>query len=397
MRVRKWICVKSNLLNRSIQIAGSSSAETETDMIRFSHGVVTNVLKVLLKRGVTVVSTVGREDRSDPNDSSSPSVVFYWSILETAYQYGRSLGFPDSMKNRIRVVSSEKSEEEIPEARKELWRGLLDAGIVAVYRMRPGWDASAVKRQEQERLADALVVIGGGEGVEHLASLYVSHGKPVLPLDVPIGSSYGDGIGGSMVMSRKAVVDPQKYNLDTGDDAPSSLIKLNFSDEWLTSPEEYAVCIVDLLEDVVRPQVFYVRLLNPDKEEFPYVDGFFRNAVDYVVKGLGYGFREMGGSETKEAFINVEIFKGISQSSIVIADLTGLRLNCFLEAGFAFGLPKRVILTARKGTKLPFDVTSIPCHFWDETMEIEKMRNTFREFWQKNVNRPSLVNAPEII
>ena len=389
--------MKSNLLNRSIQIAGSSSADTEADLIRFSHNMVTDILKVLLERGATVVSTVGQEARSDPDESSSPSIVFYWSILETAYQFGRSLGFPDIMKNRIRVVSSEKSEEEIPETRMELWTGLLDAGIVAVYRLRPGWDASAVKRQEQERLADALVVIGGGEGVEHLASLYVSHGKPVLPLDIPIGSSYGDGLGGSMVMSRKAVVDPQKYNLNTGDDTPSRLVKLNFCDDWLTSPEEYAVCIVDLLEDVVRPQVFYVRLLNPEEEEFPYVDGFFRNVVDYVVKDLGYEFKEMGGSETKEAFINVEIFKGISQSSIVIADLTGLRLNCFLEAGFAFGLPKRVILAARKGTRLPFDVKSIPCHFWDETMEIEKMRNAFRDFWQKTVNRPSLVNAPEII
>ena len=105
----------------------------------------------------------------------------------------------------------------------------------------------------------------------------------------------------------------------------------------------------------------------------------------------------MGRSETKEAFINIEIFKEINNSLIIIVDLSGLRPNCFMEMGYAFGLNKRVILTAKLGTKLPFDSNAIPCHFWNPNISVEKQQESFMGFWERNINRPALISTIDII
>ena len=44
--------------------------------------------------------------------------------------------------------------------------------------------------------------------------------------------------------------------------------------------------------------------------------------------------------------------------------MTELKQNVFFELGFARGLGKRVIVTAKETTQLPFDVKDIPVTFW---------------------------------
>ena len=307
-----------------------------------------------------------------------------------------SKSFSNETRNLVKVVSSEKSEAQIPEQRKELWHELVELGIVSLHRINPGWNAGAYRRQEQERLSDALIIIGGGEGVEHLASLYVSHGKPVLPLDIPIGSSYGDGLGGAPLLSRLSVANPNRFIPRINNSTASRLASLNF-ERGKNSSEEYANSILEFLETIVKPQVFYVRLLNKDVSEFSFVENFFRNVVDPVVQNMNYHIKEMGKSETDEALINVEIFKEINNSSIVIADLSGLRPNSFMEMGYAFGLNKKVLLTAKEGTKLPFDSNAIPCYFWSPDRSNEEQQESFLDFWNKNINRPPLISANNII
>lgn len=147
----------------------------------------------------------------------------------------------------------------------------------------------------------------------------------------------------------------------------------------------------------MKPQVFYVRLLNKDVSDFSFVENFFRNVVDPVVQNMNYHIKEMGKSETDEALINVEIFKEINNSSIVIADLSGLRPNSFMEMGYAFGLNKKVLLTAKEGTKLPFDSNAIPCYFWSPYISNEEQQESFLDFWNKNINRLPLISANNII
>lgn len=69
-------------------------------------------------------------------------------------------------------------------------------------------------------------------------------------------------------------------------------------------------------------------------------------------------------SQSRERIIP-RIETGIRQSAFVIADVTEGSANVFYEVGFARALGKDVILTARQGTKLPFDVGDIPTIFWE--------------------------------
>ncbi|MEO6232389.1 MAG: hypothetical protein ABIP10_19825 [Ferruginibacter sp.] len=56
-------------------------------------------------------------------------------------------------------------------------------------------------------------------------------------------------------------------------------------------------------------------------------------------------------------------------------DLSEERPNVYYELGLAQGLHKPVIITAKKGTALPFDVADIPIILWEGQKELkEKLR-----------------------
>ena len=44
----------------------------------------------------------------------------------------------------------------------------------------------------------------------------------------------------------------------------------------------------------------------------------------------------------------------------------------FYELGYADGLGGKVIVTAKKGTDLPFDVKDIPTIIWESQVELEQ-------------------------
>jgi nucleoside 2-deoxyribosyltransferase len=71
------------------------------------------------------------------------------------------------------------------------------------------------------------------------------------------------------------------------------------------------------------------------------------------------------------------IENGIRKSAFVIADLSIADLsmpspNVYYEVGYAKALGKDVILTAKKGTPLPFDVGDIPTIFWATQKELRE-------------------------
>lgn len=58
------------------------------------------------------------------------------------------------------------------------------------------------------------------------------------------------------------------------------------------------------------------------------------------------------------------IIDGIKNCEFVIADLTEERPNVYLEVGYAWGLNKPVLLVAREGQKLHFDLSHHKCIFY---------------------------------
>src|SRR5688572_1831376 len=112
---------------RRIQIDGSASKITDTEMIRYDHRLVSQIVRGILTDGGGLVLAAGKEPIAIEGDVSSPSVLFDWTVLETAASVNREGGliWPISAGTPIVVVISEKAESEIPEGRRALWKQLL--------------------------------------------------------------------------------------------------------------------------------------------------------------------------------------------------------------------------------------------------------------------------------
>jgi len=58
-----------------------------------------------------------------------------------------------------------------------------------------------------------------------------------------------------------------------------------------------------------------------------------------------------------------ELLQKLSQCAFCIVDLTEEKANVYYELGYAEAAKRPVIVTAKKGTSLPFDVKDIPVVF----------------------------------
>lgn len=382
------------LFGRRIQIAGSASGKTEPALIRYGHELVFNLVKDLMARGGGIMVGIGREPRADGAVPDAPSLLFDWTALESALECLKQ-GFrawPTEFGLPIVVTSSEKSVSEIPDNRRPLYEELLRSGLLHVESIMPGSRAAAFLRQRQAVFGDALVILGGGTGVEHSANLYLSRRKPVVPLDLALGASRDDGTGGAMRLAKEAKTEPSRFfqfSPAFANTEGAALAEIATRNGAATATD-VASRTVSLLTKIAAPAAFYVRLLNPAHRKFKLVESFFRDVVDPVVDEARMRRIEIGTDRSDYAFINVGIFENLHFSSVAIVDVTGERPNCFIELGYALR-GNRVLVTAEEGTKLPFDQEMIPCHFWKPADPVAERKRALVEFWEKNINRPPIV------
>ena len=121
--------------------------------------------------------------------------------------------------------------------------------------------------------------------------------------------------------------------------------------------------------------------------------------VQPVVEGeLGYKLTVVDGRQAYEyARIDHEIFAKLHRSSVVLADITGMRPNCFLELGYALGRGLPTMLTVKEGSSHPFDIYTLAGLHWNTSGSVANRRRAFREHWAAIRNRPPLVPTEPLI
>lgn len=386
---------QSIVYGRRIQISGSANFKTDTRLTHYAHDLVSRLVRSILKDGGGLVLGAGKEPRPENPHVQAPSILFDWTAIETAASCfaDGSATWPKPYGPPLIVVTSQKSESEIPETRRPLWESLLKSGLLRVESIFAGSRSGAMLRERQAQHGDLLITLGGGTGVEHLADLYLIRRRPVIALDLPLGASRDDGTGGSERIAQKSRENPERFIRFQTEFAGTENARLSSisTRAGTADVETVAENLHVLMRLLARPYVFYTRLLNPKHPKFNVVEDFFRTVVDHVVAEFGFEALDMGIHNTEHAFLNVAVFDNLHYSTAVIADVTGERPNCYIELGYGLGHAMRVIVTAEEGTELPFDQEAIPCHFWDPSLPLDKRRLLFQEFWRKNIDRPLLI------
>src|SRR5262245_23799948 len=98
----------------------------------------------------------------------------------------------------------------------------------------------------------------------------------------------------------------------------------------------------------------------PFAEDF---EDIYQFGIYAPVRRLGYVCEKVDESAFTGNIVE-RITEGIKNADFVIADLSLERPNVYLEVGFAWGLKKPVILVAREGQRLHFDLSHHKCLFY---------------------------------
>lgn len=383
---------RTSLFGRRIHITGSIAIEAtaSAEEVGRAREMVEALVKDLLRKGASFVIPVDAE-KTRPDGLP---ICFDWLIWDTIYKnlHMRPADAPNPL---VVAVKHHKNEDQIPDQFSEVWDALRGSALVQI-ESAAHWNMNSKRMEAQARHGDILIALGGGEGVLFLANLYHDAGKPVIPLNLKLGSAntgalrlFEFGLSGNNAQ--------RLFQTEVGT-APHSWLNC------IETPSRKSVAdgvrdLMNLLETLIPPKAFVVRLLNPKHPEYTAVQDFFDTVVQPVIEGeFGYKLIVVDGKQAYEhARIDHEIFMKLHRSSIVLADITGLRPNCFLELGYALGRGLPTMVLAKEGTEHPFDIVSLSGHHWKTTGSAEERRREFRTHWNAIKNRPPLVPTEPLI
>jgi len=205
---------------------------------------------------------------------------------------------------------------------------------------------------EQIKDADAAIFIAGSEGTYIAANWARIAGVPVLGV-VKFGGA------GAKLYENELELFEKKY---CGSISREDFEMLN---QDTIEIDQLAKDVIYLAERIVMPRTVFP--IRPFTKEYKDV---FHSWQD-VCKDFNFEVLDTEEPNSSEPILP-RILDGIRRSAFVIADVTEVKPNVFYEIGYASGLGKQVVLTARTHTELPFDLKDLPVLFWDTQTDLKE-------------------------
>ena len=381
--------MSNRIAGNRVLIAGSVDDCIDVLILQEIHDVLRLLTTKILQNGGGLILSAGNNPVHKKD--STLAIIFDWTIINAIVHYCTAfkIEWPIDKGKPIILIVYPNWEEKIPEDKKEICKRLLETGYIELKTAPIG--VGGELRELQCLVSDILISVGGEKGVSHLARLFMSNAKPIIPLNFPTKSSIRNT---SEHLYKEALVDTKKFlRTDPLEQATVQLKSISLYNDFSTNfnSGDYVEKIFALLSIISRPVAFYVRLMDDKNPTLPEVEWFFRKVIDPIIERFGFQKHEVSTDPSTSPLLNMEIYNEIKFASLVIADLTELRPNCFWELGFALGLGKRCILTAKKGTPQQFDVQALPCFSWYVEKKPQNYRKKFEEFFKKSMKRKSLV------
>ena len=142
-------------------------------------------------------------------------------------------------------------------------------------------------------------------------------------------------------------------------DIPSPIVS---SQIGLTCSSTKDILVKDYIVESDRPKAFIVMQYDKNYDDL-------YNDVIYPVCSEKYDIIRADKSYTT-GMIMLDIIRQISESSLIIADITPDNPNVFYEVGYAHALKKQTILLTEKSKRdrLPFDISGFRVIFYENTI-----------------------------
>jgi hypothetical protein len=211
---------------------------------------------------------------------------------------------------------------------------------------------------EPIQLSDAVILVGGFEGTYRAANWTRIAKKPLLPI-----TRFG-GTARSVYMEEYADFDRYRGRIS----------KADYQDlTQLTSPlEDFAERVVSLAQRArASRDVFVIMSFSQDPDLGPDLEDAL-DSYKEVCSKFHYTCKRVDEARNVPRILP-EMIERIEECAFAIVDLSKESPNVYYELGYAEGHDKTVIVTAKKGTKLPFDAQDIPVIFWQNQKGLKDM------------------------
>lgn len=157
-------------------------------------------------------------------------------------------------------------------------------------------------------------------------------------------------------------------------------VELVMPSHSITAPPPRAVARPEA-EAAQKKCVFVAMPFTEDCEDV------YQFGIYNAVRRCGYVCEKVDESAFAGSIVD-RIMDGIRNASFVVADLTLERPNVYLEVGYAWGLGRPVILVAREGQKLHFDLSHHKCLFYRTIGKLgEALEKTIVEMFGRGSER----------
>ena len=217
------------------------------------------------------------------------------------------------------------------------------------------WDLTFKRLYVPEPIhqADVVIIVGGLEGTLCAANWARIDKKPLLPVTIFGGAAeevYNEEI--------KEFYEKYSENMDK--------FQYEILNQISYDCKKIAGDVISLASRIISSSRVFVAM---SFSEEPKLADAFESFKD-VCKERGYDCDLVKDLPAVDRILP-EIIARIRKSAFIIVDLSEERANVYYELGFAQALRKEVIVTAFKGTPLPFDVKDIPVIFWEGQKQLK--------------------------
>ena len=192
---------------RFVLISGSAGQSCPAEKLDAASTFVRRFTTEVLNRGGGVVVLAG--DEASVKDERGVPRIFDWVALREVQRYAAST--TEGPRTYARVVMSDKApESKIDDDNLRLLRDLEQRNVVELYHIRREVFTGGEYRGAMIEQSDAMLAIGGGKGTYTAGTSMIKLGKPVLPLDLQLGSTADDGEG-AVALHREMATQPSRF------------------------------------------------------------------------------------------------------------------------------------------------------------------------------------------